>query len=99
MGVEPRMAHAGCQRLGLVGRRRVLADLGLVVPLVGAFFIDLLNAATIKFFIYTLIGSVAMLLAILLTYFATGTFDIIDTALANPPKPGTKSPEPPKEHS
>ena len=33
--------------------------------------------ASIKFFIYTLVGSVAMLLAILGTYFATGTFDII----------------------
>ncbi len=33
--------------------------------------------ASIKFFIYTLVGSVAMLLAILLTYFATGTFDIV----------------------
>ena len=42
------------------------------------------NYASIKFFIYTLIGSVAMLLAILLTYFATGTFDIIDSALAQP---------------
>jgi NADH-quinone oxidoreductase subunit M len=40
--------------------------------------------ASIKFFIYTLIGSVAMLLAILLTYFATGTFDIIGAAQAKP---------------
>jgi NADH-quinone oxidoreductase subunit M len=40
--------------------------------------------ASIKFFIYTLVGSVAMLLAILLTYFATGTFDIIDAAAAQP---------------
>ncbi len=36
------------------------------------------NYASIKFFIYTLIGSVAMLLAILGTYFATGTFDIME---------------------
>ena len=40
--------------------------------------------ASIKFFIYTLVGSVAMLLAILMTYFATGTFDIIDAAIAQP---------------
>ncbi len=38
--------------------------------------------ASIKFFIYTLVGSVAMLLAILLTYFATGTFDMLDAAQA-----------------
>ncbi|MFN8491501.1 MAG: NADH-quinone oxidoreductase subunit M [Caldilineaceae bacterium] len=42
------------------------------------------NYASIKFFIYTLIGSVAMLLAILATYFATGTFDIIGAAAAKP---------------
>jgi NADH-quinone oxidoreductase subunit M len=40
--------------------------------------------ASIKFFIYTLIGSVAMLLAILATYFAAGTFDIIGAAAARP---------------
>lgn len=40
--------------------------------------------ASIKFFIYTLIGSVAMLLAILGTYFATGTFDILEAAAAKP---------------
>lgn len=40
--------------------------------------------ASIKFFIYTLIGSVAMLLAILGTYFATGTFDIMAAAAARP---------------
>jgi len=34
--------------------------------------------ASIKFFIYTLIGSVAMLLAILYIYFNVGTFDILD---------------------
>ncbi len=38
--------------------------------------------ASIKFFIYTLVGSVAMLLAILLTYFATGTFDMLGAAQA-----------------
>ncbi len=38
--------------------------------------------ASIKFFIYTLVGSVAMLLAILLTYFATGTFDMLAAAQA-----------------
>ena len=42
------------------------------------------NYAAIKFFIYTLIGSVAMLLAILGTYFATGTFDIMAAAAAKP---------------
>ena len=40
------------------------------------------NYASIKFFIYTLVGSVAMLLAILGTYFATGTFDILESAAA-----------------
>jgi len=40
--------------------------------------------ASIKFFIYTLVGSVAMLLAILGTYYATGTFDIIEAAKAQP---------------
>ncbi len=40
--------------------------------------------ASIKFFIYTLIGSVAMLLAILGTYFATGTFNIIEAAQLKP---------------
>lgn len=40
--------------------------------------------ASIKFFIYTLVGSVAMLLAILGTYLATGTFDIIAAAQAQP---------------
>ena len=40
--------------------------------------------AATKFFIYTLVGSVAMLLAILATYFATGTFDIIAAAAAQP---------------
>ncbi len=42
------------------------------------------NYAAIKFFIYTLVGSVAMLLAILGTYFATGTFDILGAAAAKP---------------
>jgi NADH-quinone oxidoreductase subunit M len=42
------------------------------------------NYAAIKFFIYTLIGSVAMLLAILGTYFATGTFNILEAAAAKP---------------
>ncbi len=40
--------------------------------------------ASIKFFIYTLVGSVAMLLAIILTYLATGTFDILNAAQAQP---------------
>ncbi len=33
--------------------------------------------AAIKFFLYTLVGSVAMLLAFLALYFVTGTFDIV----------------------
>lgn len=40
--------------------------------------------ASIKFFIYTLVGSVFMLLAILATYFATQTFDIMAAAQARP---------------
>ncbi len=42
------------------------------------------NYAAIKFFIYTLVGSVAMLLAILGTFLATGTFDILEAAAAQP---------------
>ena len=42
------------------------------------------NYASIKFFIYTLVGSVFMLLAILGTYFATQTFDILESAAAQP---------------
>jgi NADH-quinone oxidoreductase subunit M len=42
------------------------------------------NYASIKFFIYTLVGSVAMLLAILGIYFATGTFNILEAAAAQP---------------
>jgi NADH-quinone oxidoreductase subunit M len=42
------------------------------------------NYASLKFFIYTLVGSVAMLLAILLTYFATGTFNIVEAAALKP---------------
>ena len=42
--------------------------------------------AAIKFFLYTLVGSVAMLLAILAIYFNTGanTFDIIQLAQMRP---------------
>ncbi len=40
--------------------------------------------ASIKFFIYTLVGSVFMLLAILGTYFATGTFDILEAVALKP---------------
>jgi NADH-quinone oxidoreductase subunit M len=40
--------------------------------------------ASIKFFIYTLVGSVFMLLAILGTYFATGTFNILEAAALQP---------------
>ncbi len=42
--------------------------------------------AAIKFFLYTLVGSVAMLLAILAMYFATGakTFDMVELARLRP---------------
>ena len=40
--------------------------------------------AAIKFFIYTLVGSVAMLLAIIGIYLNTGTFDLIKAAAAQP---------------
>jgi NADH-quinone oxidoreductase subunit M len=40
--------------------------------------------ASIKFFIYTLVGSVFMLLSILGTYFATQTFDMIEAASLRP---------------
>ena len=40
--------------------------------------------AAIKFFIYTLVGSVAMLLAILAVYFQTSTFDILEAAVMQP---------------
>jgi len=40
--------------------------------------------AAIKFFLYTLAGSVAMLLAILGVYFNTGTFNIIEAARIQP---------------
>ncbi len=40
--------------------------------------------AAIKFFIYTLVGSVAMLLAIIGIYLNTGTFDIIQAATLRP---------------
>lgn len=40
--------------------------------------------AAIKFFLYTLVGSVFMLLAIIAVYFETGTFNILDVAAAKP---------------
>jgi NADH-quinone oxidoreductase subunit M len=40
--------------------------------------------ASIKFFLYTLAGSMAMLLAIIGVYLATGTFNILDAAAAQP---------------
>ncbi len=40
--------------------------------------------AAIKFFLYTLVGSVAMLLAIIGVYFQTGTFGIREAAAAQP---------------
>jgi len=40
--------------------------------------------ASIKFFLYTLAGSMAMLLAIIAVYLNTGTFDILEAAAAQP---------------
>lgn len=40
--------------------------------------------AAIKFFLYTLVGSVAMMLAILALYFNTGSFQILDVAAKHP---------------
>ncbi len=40
--------------------------------------------AAIKFFLYTLVGSVAMLLAIVGMYLQTGTWDILETAARQP---------------
>ncbi|OGO42696.1 MAG: oxidoreductase [Chloroflexi bacterium RBG_16_57_9] len=40
--------------------------------------------AAIKFFLYTLTGSVLMLLAIIGVYFSTGTFDIVEAAAKQP---------------
>lgn len=40
--------------------------------------------AAIKFFLYTLVGSVAMLLAIIGVYFQTGTFGILEAAAKQP---------------
>jgi len=40
--------------------------------------------AALKFFLYTLVGSVVMLLAILGVYFQTGTFDILEAAAKGP---------------
>ncbi len=44
--------------------------------------------AALKFFLYTMAGSVAMLLAIIGVYFQTGTFDILE-AIAKQPFAGT----------
>ncbi len=52
--------------------------------LIGIWGSDNRDYAAVKFFIYTLVGSVAMLLAILAIFFATGTFDILDAAAAQP---------------
>ena len=40
--------------------------------------------ASIKFFLYTLAGSMAMLLAIIAVYLNTGTFNILEAAVAQP---------------
>jgi len=40
--------------------------------------------ASLKFFLYTLVGSVAMLLGFLALYFVTGTFDMVELAQKQP---------------
>ena len=53
--------------------------------------------AAIKFFIYTFAGSALMVVAILLVYFSTGTFDIVKLQDAQIPQPcrcGGSSPLP-----
>ncbi len=58
----------------------VFWEVGLVPMyfLIGIWGHDNREYAAIKFFLYTLVGSVAMLLAFLALYFAAGTFDILE---------------------
>jgi NADH-quinone oxidoreductase subunit M len=64
----------------------VFWEIGLVPMflLIGVWGGERREYAAIKFFLYTLVGSVAMLLAILAVYFDTGTFSIIDAAKLQP---------------
>ncbi|HID89222.1 MAG TPA: NADH-quinone oxidoreductase subunit M [Anaerolineales bacterium] len=64
----------------------VFWELGLVPMflLIGVWGGERREYAAIKFFLYTLVGSVAMLLAILGVYFQTGTFQILEAAAAQP---------------
>ncbi len=64
----------------------VFWEIGLVPMyfLIGVWGGERREYAAIKFFLYTLAGSVLMLLAILGMYFAEGTFDIIEMAARQP---------------
>ncbi len=64
----------------------VFWEIGLVPMflLIGIWGGERRDYAAIKFFLYTLAGSVAMLLAILAVYFQTGTFEIAEAAAAKP---------------
>jgi len=64
----------------------VFWEIGLVPMflLIGVWGGERRDYAAIKFFIYTLAGSVAMLLAILGVYSQTGTFEIAEAAAARP---------------
>ena len=61
-------------------------EIGLVPMylLIGVWGGDNRLYASIKFFLYTLAGSVAILLAIISVYLTTGTFNIVDAAAAQP---------------
>ena len=64
----------------------VFWEIGLVPMyfLIGVWGGERREYAAIKFFLYTLSGSVLMLLAILAMFFAEGTFDIIEMAARQP---------------
>jgi len=64
----------------------VFWEVGLVPMflLIGVWGGERREYAATKFFLYTLAGSVAMLLAILGVYFQTGTFEILEAAAARP---------------
>lgn len=61
-------------------------EMGLVPMflLIGVWGDERREHAAIKFFLYTLAGSVAMLLAILGVYFQTGTFEVLEAVAARP---------------
>jgi NADH-quinone oxidoreductase subunit M len=64
----------------------VFWEVGLVPMflLIGVWGGERREHAAIKFFLYTLVGSVAMLLAIIGVYFQTRTFSILEAAAARP---------------